>query len=217
MAKWYSRLFKENAYGFGIQVATFIGGVATTLVLPNILGKDGFGYFSLAVGIASSALLFSDCGIQLSVLTFLPKWSKEGVAGGYFRRLFAAKAILSFIVACALFFGADAIAGFYRLPGLAEGLRVGAFYFFFYSMYLYFENVFIGLQKTRVSFVMSLVFHSARVVLPVLIFYYLVARMSGRWRASHSLRSLSWLWDSPAAGRAACGGEGSAESWRWAA
>ena len=169
--KWYAHLFKENIYGLGIQAVTFIAGVLFTVIFPNMLGKEGFGYLSLIVGFVSIGQVFADFGIQTAALRFIPEGSKKGIAWKYFRVLLEWKALLSVAVAVLMFVGADFLAAAYGTPGLAFGIRVGAAFMFLFSMYGFVDNVFVASKRTRNSFIMALLFQGGRIALPLAVFF----------------------------------------------
>jgi len=168
--KWYAYLFRENIYGFSVQAVSFVAGILSTVIFPNLLGKDGFGYFSIVIGVASIGTFFCDIGIPAALLKFIPAGLKEGVAWKYYELLFSWKLLASSATALAAFLLADAIAGAYGLPGLADGLRLGAAFLLPYAMLPFFENAFIGLKKARTTFVMDCAFHVGRIALPLLLF-----------------------------------------------
>ncbi len=169
--KWYAYLFKENIWGLGIQAVTFIAGVLFTLVFPNLLGKEGFGYFSVVIGIASMAVVFADFGIQGAALRFIPEGAKRGVAWKYFRTLLEWKFLLSLAASVLLFLGAGFIAAAYRNPGLADGIRTGAVFLFGYSLFLYLDYAFSAARKAWNSLLLNLAFHFLRFALPLATFF----------------------------------------------
>lgn len=169
--KWYSALFKENAYGFGMQALVFIAGVVTTVIFPNILGKDGFAYYSMVIGVVAFGMVFADFGIQNAVLRFIPEGTKKGTAWKYFRVTQKWKIALSLLTAIALFAGAEALAAVYQAPSLVPGFRVGAVFLFFYSLMTYYETVFISLKKTRLAFMLQALYQVGRIAFPIAIFY----------------------------------------------
>lgn len=170
--KWYAYLFRENIYGLGIQAATFIAGILFTVIFPNLLGRDGFGYLSLVIGVVSIALGPADFGASLAVLKLIPEGVKAGIAWKYLRVLSGAKVLLTILVSVLLFLGADLLAASYHSPALAGGLRVGAVFLFFYSFLGFIDNVFVALKKTRNSLLMDIVFHGGRIALPLALFFY---------------------------------------------
>lgn len=169
--KWYAYIFRENAYGLAAQACVFLGGLISTLIFPNLLGKEGFGYYSLAIGVVTGAVFLSDLGIPNAVLRFIPAGAKQGIAWRYFRLLLKLKLAASLLVAIAVFLGADAIAGAYASPALADGLRVGSIFLFGYSMIGFADNVFVAMKKAKNSLILNILFHGGRIVVPLAVFF----------------------------------------------
>jgi len=169
--KWYAYLFRENIYGLGIQAVTFLAGILSTFIFPNILGKDGFGYYSLVLGVATIGVWVADFGVQGALLRFIPEGVKNGIARKYFIEAFKWKLLSALGISAICFLAADNIAGIYNLPPLAEGIRVGALFLFFYSFSQFFETLFISLKEARNSLILSSLFNFGRVLLPVLVFF----------------------------------------------
>ena len=170
-AKWYGYLFRENIFGVGVQATIFAAGVVFTIVLPKLLGKDGFGYLSIAMGIVTLSSMVADLGLQFTALKFIPEGAKKGIAWKYFRAMLAWKLVLSFAAAVLLFLGADFVASVYGLPALAGGTRLGALYLFVYSLYTFVDCVFVGMKKAKNSFLMNVCYNAGRVILPIGIFF----------------------------------------------
>ena len=165
--KWYTYIFRENIYGLGIQALTFIAGVVLTVVFPNLLGKEGFGYFSIVMGIVTIMIALTDFGLSISALRFLPEGSKRGVVWKYFKVLIEWKAATSLAASILLFLGADLLAAYYRAPMLADGVRAGAALLFFYSMFPFMDNTFVAIKKARNSFILNIVYHAGRIAVPL--------------------------------------------------
>lgn len=170
--KWYAYIFKENIYGLGVQASTFIAGVLFTVIFPNLLGREGFGYFSLVTGVVSIMQVLSDLGTGTAALRFIPEGSKKGVAWKYFRLLAEWRVVLAVLASAVMFSGADLIAAAYSSPFLADGIRAGSFYLLSYSIFGFMDVVFVSAKKTRNSFLLNLVFHAGRIGLPLALFFF---------------------------------------------
>ncbi|MCX6777457.1 MAG: oligosaccharide flippase family protein [Candidatus Micrarchaeota archaeon] len=163
MAKWYSYLLRENLWGVLGQLLTFAAGIVFIWLMPNIMGVEEFGKFSIAFGLASLLLGFVDLGTSYAVLKFV-----SGGKGrhGTFSLLFSVRLIATAAVSCAMFLGAGAIASVYDSPFLLDGFRLGALLLAFLSLGNMLHNALIAVSRTKLSFYATVVFQILRIALP---------------------------------------------------
>ncbi len=171
--KWYSYLVRENIFGIGIQAVGLLAGFASALIFPNIMGKTEFGYFTLAITMATTWLLLGDAGINQVALKFIPEGEKAGKTKKYYDYLIRWKILLSFFAALLLFLGGGLIADLLGIPGADAGFRVAGILVLIWSLTTYFEVVLFALRATRNVFISNAIYQVIRVALPVLFYIYL--------------------------------------------
>lgn len=166
---WYSKLVSENIYGLGGQVAMLIGGIATAVVFPKLLGAANFGLFSVAFALANIWLFFTDFGINQTVYKFIPH-DVKGKGRAYFTFFTKWKWVLTVIASVSLFFLADFFAnGLFNDARLAIGIKVASAYVFFYSLGTYYSSVFTAAKNNKYAFIYQILYHCLRVIMPTVL------------------------------------------------
>ncbi|MFH1447735.1 MAG: oligosaccharide flippase family protein [Candidatus Micrarchaeota archaeon] len=172
MAKWYSYLVKENLYGIAIHVVALVAGLFSIIIFPNIMGKDEFGYFSVASAVATSWLLFSDAGISQVALKFIPFKGDGATSRAYYSYLLRLKVPFALVASIALFLGSDIIAvNLMDMPEVGVGLKLSALLAFFMSFSTYFEKILYSLKRTRYILISNSIFQACRLGVPIVLFY----------------------------------------------
>lgn len=170
MAKWYSEIVTENIYGFGTKIAMLIGGIGTAILFPKILGPEQFGYFALVFSVANIWLFFSSFGIDDSMIKFISSSTVKNNTVEYLRFFYKWKYFLTIISAVSLFLFSDQIAIYlFKESKLSIGIKVSSIYVLFYSLYNYYNNIFIGLKKNKLIFYSSTLYNILRIILPIIL------------------------------------------------
>lgn len=172
--KWYSYALRENAFGVATQLATFVAGVAFTIIFPNLLGMADFGKLSLVLAVAHISVALASLGMTGALLRFIPVGLKQGNSGGYFRHLLLIQLGLGLLLSAGLFLGADTIASLlFSLPEIAGGLRLASLFVFFASMFTFADSTLVSLKRTGISLGTNSIYQISRVVIPIALYAWL--------------------------------------------
>lgn len=88
------------------------------LVLARLLSPQEFGLFAAALVIAGFSAIFSELGVSAAIV------QRPVLEARHIRSGFTLSVIVSLIVGPLVFLSADAIAGFFKLPALADVVRL---------------------------------------------------------------------------------------------
>ena len=116
------------------KVSFILFGFGQTLVLPAILGTDGYGVIArilATVGIVNNVVV----GLSIQGVSRTVARVSEAEAPGAFRRVLVMHGLLAVVVACAFAASAGLVANLLEAPYIANGLRVMALVVFFYGIY----------------------------------------------------------------------------------
>ena len=136
-------------------VAQMVGAAATaalTLYLVRALGPAEFGALGIALGLAALVLLPGDFGISGSAARFIAEHRGDWpVIGGLLRDAIRVKAVVTGVLAVALFALAEPIADAYGSGALTWTLRGMAIAIFAQSFFMLFTNAFIALGRISLN------------------------------------------------------------------
>ena len=93
------------------------------LFLARLLTPQEFGLFAAALVIAGFSAIFSELGVAAAIV------QRPALETRHIRSGFTLSVAMSLIVGPAVFFSADAIAGFFKIPELADVVRLMSFGF----------------------------------------------------------------------------------------
>lgn len=170
--KWYSVLVKENMYGFGSQALGILAGILFAIIIPRILGPESFGYFSLVFALANVSLFFCDFGMATTLMKLIPASIVKKETATYYRFLSRLKYALTAISSVLLFILSDFIAsGLFKQPELGFGIKISSLFLFSYSLYLFYEYLFVAVKRNKFVFYVNAIFQSSRIALPLILYY----------------------------------------------
>jgi O-antigen/teichoic acid export membrane protein len=107
----------DNYLSVGLQLIS-------TVIIARLLTPTEVGIFAVAAVFAAIASTFRDFGVAEYLI------QEQELTRDKIRAALAANITVSWFIGAVLFFAADAIAGFYRNPGIAEVMNVQALNFF---------------------------------------------------------------------------------------
>jgi O-antigen/teichoic acid export membrane protein len=143
---------RNTVFALLVQATTTVFTAATTLYLIRKLGTEGFGAFTLALGISGIAGLFARCGIPTSLARFVAENRDDPVGSAALLRDALGLIIVTAALASgALFLAAGPIANAYHDPGLAWPLRGIAISLFAESVLALYLSLFIALARIVVN------------------------------------------------------------------
>ena len=88
------------------------------LVFARLLSPQEFGLFAAAMVIAGFSAIFSELGVSAAII------QRPILESRHIRSGFTLAVLMSLVVGPAVFLSADAIAGFFRIPALADLVRI---------------------------------------------------------------------------------------------
>jgi len=173
MAKnWYSILVRENVYGIASQTLAICAGIAFAVIFPRVLGPGLFSYFSLVFAFANVMLFFCKFGSYEALIKLLPASIVTGAASSTYRYLLRIRYLLSLASSVFMFAFSDSLASIlFRDASLSFGIRVGAVFLFSYSLYEFYETVFVAVKRNKFALYVNVVFQSSRIALPLVLYY----------------------------------------------
>lgn len=132
-------VFKNSIFNASTNVIVKIGGVFFTIILARMLQPELFGVYNLALSIGLFFLIFTDMGINSTMVRFVSRSLGENditLARSYFRYLLKIKIILTSIISLGFVFLAEPAANIiFNKPVLILPLQVVGLYLFFQSFF----------------------------------------------------------------------------------
>lgn len=143
---------RNAVYAFASQVTTAVFTAALVLYLARALGPDGFGIFSLALGITGLLLKPSDMGTTQAAARYVAEHHGDDEAvSGVLRMALPMKLFTAGAIAVGLFALAGPISDVYGEPDLFWPLRGIAIAFFGQSLVLFTRSLFVALRRTSTT------------------------------------------------------------------
>lgn len=143
---------RSTVFALLVQATTTVFTAATSLYLIRRLGTEGFGAFTLALGISGIAGLFARCGIPASLSRFAAENRDDPIGcAALLRDALGLIIVTAAVTSGALFLAADPIARAYDDPGLAWPIRGVAISLFAESVLALYLGLFIALARIAVN------------------------------------------------------------------
>ena len=109
---------KSLVISFGEKYAVLLISIASTMVLARLLTPAEIGIFSVSVAVVGIVHMIRDFGVTQYLVV------EEDLTKDRIRAAFGITIVISWSIGAALFLSADAIAGFYKEPGLVSTLSI---------------------------------------------------------------------------------------------
>ncbi len=158
--------------------ATLIGnvsGLIITVFLARALGPDNFGIYSLSISIAFLVLVFTDLGINQTVIryvSFALGKNNLPMLRGYIRELAKMKIVLMTISAFSLFTLSGHLAVYaFHDERLTIPIKIVSIFIFLYSLSGFLTGIFNGLNDFRANFIKSITYELFRVTSIVILVF----------------------------------------------
>ena len=145
-------IVRNTTFAFAVKIAGALFTAGLTLFLVRVLGPEDYGVLTLAVGIASLAVMLADFGLSAAAARFVAE--HRGNAARIGRVLVDSlklKIIASGVIATITFALAGPIAAGYDTPELAWPLRIVSVAVFAQSLMLLFTAAFEALWRVALS------------------------------------------------------------------
>ncbi|MEM4389310.1 MAG: oligosaccharide flippase family protein [Candidatus Micrarchaeia archaeon] len=177
---WYLVVARENVFAVAAQYSTVVTSLVYVWFFPTLLGSEGFGLLSLVIAVSSLWLFFTEFGIGMAALYFIPQRHGER-AWAYFRFFEKSKWMLSALAAALLFLLAPWIALGLKNPSLSEPIKVSALLTALYSLSGFYATVFSALRKSFYTFLTTATHFGLRAILPFIFFFAFGGFVSVLW------------------------------------
>lgn len=145
-------IVRNTTFAFAVKIAGALFTAGLTLFLVRRLGPEDYGVFSLAVGVASLAVMIADFGVSASAARFVAEHRENaGRVGRVLVDSLKLKLIASGFVSTVIFALSSTIANAYDTPAMTWPLRLMCVAVFAQSLILLFTAAFEALWRVALS------------------------------------------------------------------
>ncbi len=166
---------KNSTYQFSTNLIGKVGALIFTIILARVVLPETFGLYSLAISTVMFFYVFSDLGVNQTLIFFSAKTlnKNKGKAKAYIDYLFKVKLILALASATALIILAKTISENYYKQPIFFVLIAGALYMIFTS----FQSFYMALSQSNNNFrnplIKEIFLQSSRIIIIPLVIIYL--------------------------------------------
>lgn len=164
---------KGGVYFFTGNVIANIIRLLSAIIIARLLGPDNYGIFSLVIASAALFLIFTNFGIDVSLIHFIPKFMRKkyyGEVRSYIRVGVLAQLIITTILAL-LFLSLSNYISYYIINRIAavNYVRIASIIIISYALLRTIYSVFYGLDLAKYSAILSIINSLLRLLLATLL------------------------------------------------
>ena len=178
MGKLRQKVAKDSFWNILTIILGKAGALIFTIFLARFLLPEGFGNYTLATSVALLFITFADLGINQTMMRYVSSEFKKNKqkATAYFSYILKLKLILVGISSLLLLILAYPISIiFFKNNSLLIPIILSSLYVFFLAFIGFFESLFFIMNKVRYLAVKELVFQAIRIILVLIVFYFLAS------------------------------------------
>ncbi len=170
------RVARNVVYNLSAMAVGSASGLFLAVILARILRPEQFGIYSLALSIAMILTSLSSLGIEGAVIRYVAYYSGIGDVRrvrSHFRYFLKIRLVLSILISCSLIVLSKNLAVIFRREDLALPFAIAGLIVFFYSLTVFFDSFFRGIQRFEFSLLKQVVYEASRwaFVIPLSMIY----------------------------------------------
>ncbi len=167
---------KNAGWNSAISLITKFGGLIFTIILARMLTPEFFGVYNLVLSIVIIALVFTDAGVNNTLLRYLSEYidKNKSISRSYFRYLWKIKFILVILVILILALISNILAvNFFQKPIILVPLLFSLIYIASLSFTNFFKSIFYALKDLRKVFFLETLFELSKIIFVFLVLHFL--------------------------------------------
>ena len=168
-------IVKDSFWSFVSTSISRLGGIIFTIILARFLMPENYGIYALVLSSATIFYTFADLGINQTIiryLSFAVKRKKKQISS-YYWYLLKVKLILASCSSLLLLLLSYPLSHFvFKNPLLFYPLVAASFYIFVLALDMFHSMVFYAIQKVNYLSMRELFSQISRIILAILIFYF---------------------------------------------
>lgn len=165
---------KNASWNFATNLVTKLGGLAFTIILARMLTPEFFGVYNLVLSVVIIALIFTDAGVNNTLLRYLSEYidKNKALSRSYFRYLWKIKFVLVILVIIILALISKILAiNIFQKPVILVPLLFSLIYIAALSFTNFFKSVFYSLKDLKGVFFLEILFELSKILFVFLMLY----------------------------------------------